>query len=132
MPHVATQTRKFLRKSWYRIQKDIEELRRLKNISKVDKWKKRQGAQAGTKKNRRRDKTGDKLQALFADQKGEEDYNQAKFVEGGLARRGVPRSLGDSRKRDVGAAHAGRRQEQSGRGGGSHAPLAVFSVKQAR
>ena len=30
MPHVATQTRKFLRKTWYRIQKDIEELRRLK------------------------------------------------------------------------------------------------------
>ena len=41
MPHVATQTRKFLRKSWYRIQKDIEELRRLKNIRHVDKWKKK-------------------------------------------------------------------------------------------
>ena len=41
MPHVATQTRKFLRKTWYRIQKDIEELRRLKNIRHVDKWKKK-------------------------------------------------------------------------------------------
>jgi len=40
MPHVATQTRKSLRKTWYRIQKDIEELRRLKNIRHVDKWKK--------------------------------------------------------------------------------------------
>ena len=36
MPHVATQTRK----TWYRIQKDIEELRRLKNIRKADKWQK--------------------------------------------------------------------------------------------
>ena len=40
MPHVATQTRKFLRKTWSRIQKDIEELRRLKNMRNVDKWKK--------------------------------------------------------------------------------------------
>ena len=32
------------------------------------------------------------------DQWGGEDWNQAKLVEGGLARSGVPRSPGDSRK----------------------------------